>query len=165
MANNETGKIRIGQGYDIHVLCENRKLIIGGVDIPYEKGLLGHSDADVLIHAIIDSLFGAAGLRDIGFHFPDSDANYKNANSINLLKQTKEILEINHYSIINIDSTVICQAPKLSTYIDQMRDNIATALSMDIKNINVKAKTNEECDSTGRGEAVSAMAVSLIYEV
>ena len=164
MADAELMNIRIGEGYDIHVLSENRKLIIGGVDIPYEKGLLGHSDADVLIHAIIDSLFGAAALRDIGFHFPDSDEQYKNVNSINLLKETKDILSKNNFNIINIDSTIICQEPKLSEYIEKMKENISNALNLDINQVNIKAKTNENCDSVGRGEAISAKAVALILK-
>ena len=164
MADTEKANIRIGQGYDIHVLTENRKLIIGGVDIPYEKGLLGHSDADVLTHAIIDSLFGAAALRDIGYHFPDTDEKYKNADSIDLLKNTKKILSNNNFAIENIDSTVICQKPKLSEYIEKMRENISKALEIDINRISIKAKTNENCDSIGRGEAISAMAVSLIIK-
>lgn len=154
--------MRIGQGYDIHVLTENRKLIIGGVEIPYEKGLLGHSDADVLIHAIIDSLFGAAALRDIGFHFPDNDEKYKNISSIDLLSKTKEIISKNNFTIVNIDSTIICQKPKLSEYIEPMRDNISKALDININKVNIKAKTNENCDSVGKGDAISAMAIALI---
>ncbi len=154
--------MRIGLGYDIHKLVKNRDLILGGVKIPYEFGLLGHSDADVLIHAIIDSLFGALALRDIGHHFPDSDPKYKNAISTQLLQKTAQILKEKGFRIINIDSNIICQKPKLSPYIDLMRENLAKTLKLDVENISIKAKTNENLDSMGEGLSISANAIALI---
>ena len=135
--------MRIGTGYDVHKLVENRKLILGGVEIPYEKGLLGHSDADVLVHAIMDALLGAAALGDIGLHFPDNDPVYKGADSLRLARRVSEILAENGYLIENVDSTVIAQAPKLRPYIDQMRRNIADALEIDKDQVSVKATTEE----------------------
>ena len=164
MADALNLNIRIGQGYDIHKLCSGRKLIIGGAYIPYEKGLLGHSDADVLIHAIIDSIFGACALRDIGYHFPDTDEQYKNINSIDLLKKTKEIISKNNFSIINIDSTIVCQKPKLSDYIEIMRKNIADCLEIDIDRVGIKAKTNEELDSVGSNDAIVSYASCLVVK-
>lgn len=157
-------KFRIGHGYDVHKLVENRKLIIGGVDIPYEKGLLGHSDADVLSHAIADSLLGAAGERDIGFHFPDTDPRYLGISSLTLLSEVWNILNERGYHIGNIDCTVIAQAPKLSPYIEEMQRNIAEALHISVKDINIKATTEEKLGFTGRKEGISAHAVSLIEE-
>ena len=154
--------MRIGTGYDVHKLVEGRKLILGGVEIPYEKGLLGHSDADVLVHAIMDALLGAAALGDIGLHFPDSDAAYKGADSLRLARRVSEILAENGYLIENVDSTVIAQAPKLRPYIDQMRRNIADALEIDVASVSVKATTEEHLGFTGRGEGISAQAVALI---
>jgi len=154
--------MRIGTGYDVHRLTENRKLIIGGVTIPYNKGLLGHSDADVLTHAIIDSLIGAAALGDIGRLFPDTDMVYKDIDSLILLKKVFELLKQNNYKIINIDSTIIAQSPKMSPYIDQMRQNIANILQTNINNINIKAKTEEGLGFTGSGEGIAAQAVCLI---
>lgn len=154
--------MRIGIGYDLHRLVHDRKLIIGGVEIPYEKGLLGHSDADVLIHAIIDAILGAAALGDIGKHFPDTDEKYKGANSIELLKYTYELICVNGYKIVNIDSNIIIQSPKMAPYIDLMRKNIADSLKIDISAVSVKAKTNEKVDSVGLGESVAAQAVCLI---
>ncbi len=154
--------MRIGHGYDLHKLTENRKLILGGVDIPYEKGLLGHSDADVLLHAISDALLGAAALGDIGKHFPDTDEKYKGADSILLLKDVCRMLVEKGYSIQNIDSTVIAQAPKLKPYIEQMRKNIAEACNINIDQVNVKATTEEKLGFTGSGEGISAHAVCLI---
>lgn len=154
--------MRIGHGYDVHKLTENRKLILGGVDIPYEKGLLGHSDADVLLHAISDSLLGAAALGDIGKHFPDTDEKYKGADSILLLKEVCKMLDEKGYSIQNIDSTVIAQAPKLKPYIEQMRKNIAEACNISIEQVNVKATTEEKLGFTGSGEGISAHSVCLI---
>ncbi len=154
--------MRIGQGYDLHRLVPDRDLILGGVKIPYEKGLLGHSDADVLVHAIIDSIFGALADGDIGCHFPDSDPEFKGINSVQLLIKTGEILKNKGYKILNIDSTVIAQAPKLAPHTDLMRKNIADALKIDINNVSVKAKTNEGVDSTGKKEAIQAHAVILI---
>lgn len=154
--------IRIGQGYDVHKLVPGRKLILGGVEIEYEKGLLGHSDADVLVHAIMDSLLGAAALGDIGTHFPDNDATYKNADSIMLLKQVCALLDKKDFSVSNIDATVIAQAPKLKPFIFQMRKNISDALNINIDCVNIKATTEEELGFTGRREGISAQCVALI---
>ena len=154
--------MRIGTGYDVHKLVENRKLILGGVEIPYEKGLLGHSDADVLVHAVMDALLGAAALGDIGLHFPDSDPAYKGADSLRLARRVSEILAENGYLIENVDSTVIAQAPKLRPYIDQMRQNIADALEIDVTQVSVKATTEEHLGFTGRGEGISAQAAAPI---
>lgn len=154
--------MRIGQGFDIHKLVEGRKLIIGGVNIPFEKGLLGHSDADVLVHAIIDALLGACALGDIGTHFPDNDDKYKDADSIELLKKTVSLLHENGYEIINIDSTIKTERPKMMPYIPRMRENIANALGTDIKNVSIKAKTNEKTGEVGRGETAEATCVALI---
>ena len=154
--------MRIGTGYDVHRLVEGRKLILGGVDIPYEKGLLGHSDADVLVHAIMDALLGAAALGDIGLHFPDSDPAYEGADSLSLVGHVSRILEDNGWIIENVDSTVIAQAPKLRPYIDQMRTNIARALRIDVTKVSVKATTEEHLGFTGRGEGISAQAAALL---
>ncbi len=154
--------MRIGQGYDLHRLTEGRDLILGGVKIPHTTGLLGHSDADVLCHAIIDAIFGAAAAGDIGRHFPDTDPEYKGADSIKLLALAGEILQNQGYKILNIDSTVIAQAPKLSPYVDFMRKNISDALFLPIDNVSIKAKTNEGVDATGKKEAIQAFAVILI---
>ena len=154
--------MRIGQGYDVHRLCENRELVIGGVHIPYEKGLLGHSDADVLLHAISDALLGAAALGDIGKHFPDTDERYKGADSLKLLSAVAALLKEENYRIINVDATIMAQKPKMSPYIMQMRENIAAALQTDINNISVKATTEEGLGFTGREEGISASAVCLI---
>lgn len=154
--------MRIGTGYDVHRLTTDRKLIIGGVDIPYEKGLLGHSDADVLLHAIMDALLGAAALGDIGKHFPDSDEQYKGISSIKLLKRVGEMLEEHLFLIENIDATVIAQAPKLRPYIESMRGNIADALQIDISQVNVKATTEEGLGFTGNGEGIAVQAVCII---
>ncbi len=154
--------IRIGHGYDVHAFAENRKCIIGGVTIPYEKGLLGHSDADVLLHAISDSLLGAAALGDIGKHFPDTDPEFKGADSLVLLEKVNELLVQNGYKVVNVDSTVIAQAPKLAPYIVDMRENIAKALKMDIDLVSVKATTEEKMGFTGRKEGISAHSVCLI---
>ena len=158
-------KIRIGHGYDVHKLVEGRRLILGGVDIPYEKGLLGHSDADVLLHAISDSLLGAAALGDIGKHFPDTDAAYKNADSLVLLKRVTELLLSAGYRASNVDATVIAQAPKLAMHIEQMRKNIASALGTELCDISVKATTEERLGFTGRGEGISAHAVCIIEKI
>lgn len=154
--------IRIGHGYDVHKLVSNRRLILGGVDIPYEKGLLGHSDADVLLHAISDALLGAAALGDIGKHFPDTDVAYKNADSALLLAKVGDILKNAGYKPSNIDATVIAQAPKLAPHIEQMRENIAKALSVDVSAVSVKATTEEKLGFTGSGEGISAHAVCII---
>ena len=157
--------MRVGMGYDVHRLVEGRKLIIGGVDIPYEKGLLGHSDADVLLHAVMDALLGAAALGDIGQHFPDSDERYKGISSIALLKEVGKILQENGYMIENIDSTVIAQRPKLLPYRPQMAENIAAALGIEKEQVSVKATTEEGLGFTGTGEGISAQAIALLSSV
>lgn len=154
--------MRIGIGYDVHALTKNRKLIIGGVHIPYEKGLQGHSDADVLIHAIIDSLLGAMGKGDIGKLFPDSDMQYKNIDSRVLLKKVCEIMKDNNYFVINIDAVIIAQAPKMLPYIDLMKKNISDDLKTDISNINIKATTTEYLGFEGKGEGMAAQCVCLL---
>jgi len=154
--------IRIGTGYDVHRLTENRKLILGGVEIEYEKGLLGHSDADVLVHAIMDALLGAAAMGDIGKLFPDSDNSYKDADSIELLKKVKNVLSDSGYLVSNIDSTIVAQRPKLRPYIDDMRKNIATALSVDLDSVSIKATTTEKLGFEGEGLGISAQAVCII---
>ena len=154
--------MRIGTGYDVHKLVEGRKLIIGGVEIPYEKGLLGHSDADVLVHAVMDALLGAAALGDIGKHFPDSDPKYKGADSLMLMREVRRILDENGFEVGNVDATIIAQAPKMSPHIDTMRRNIADALGLDVSQVSVKATTEERLGFTGRGEGISAQAVALI---
>ena len=165
---NSYGKeilMRIGQGYDVHCLVEGRKLILGGVEIPYEKGLLGHSDADVLLHAVMDALLGAAALGDIGQHFPDSDERYKGISSVKLLKEVGKILQENGYLIENIDSTVIAQRPKLLPYRPQMAKNIADALGIEPDQVSVKATTEEGLGFTGTGEGISAQAIALLSSV
>lgn len=157
--------MRIGMGYDVHRLVEDRKLILGGVDIPYEKGLLGHSDADVLVHAIMDALLGAAALGDIGKHFPDTDIKYKGADSMQLLSRVKHLIEENLFFVGNIDATIIAQQPKLAPYIDQMRDNIAKVLEVDINRVNIKATTEEKLGFTGQGLGISAQAVCLLETI
>lgn len=154
--------MRIGMGYDVHKLVPDRKLIMGGVDIPYEKGLLGHSDADVLLHAIMDALLGAAALGDIGKHFPDTDPAYKGISSIKLLEKVGELLEDNFFLIENIDATIIAQAPKMRPHIDTMRMNIANALKIMVDQVNVKATTEEGLGFTGSGEGISAQAICLL---
>lgn len=157
--------MRVGMGYDVHRLVPERDLIIGGVKIPYEKGLLGHSDADVLLHAIMDALLGAAALGDIGKRFPDNDPAYKGADSLMLLGRVGEILSEEGYVIENIDSTIIAQKPKMAPHIEQMRKNIADTLGLDISRVNVKATTEEGLGFTGTGEGISAQAVALIMSV
>lgn len=154
--------MRIGIGYDVHRLAEGRKLIVGGVEISYEKGLLGHSDADVLLHAIMDALLGAAALGDIGKHFPDTDPAYKGISSIKLLKHVGELLEENLFLIENIDATIIAQAPKMRPHIDAMRQNIADALGIELSQVNVKATTEEGLGFTGSGEGISSQAICLL---
>lgn len=154
--------MRIGMGYDVHRLVPDRKLIIGGVDIPYELGLLGHSDADVLLHAISDALLGAAALGDIGKHFPDTDPKYKGADSLKLLSEVGRLLEENYYLIENIDATIIAQAPKMRPHIDTMRGNIADALGIDISQVSVKATTEEGLGFTGEGKGISAQAICML---
>ncbi|MES2413725.1 MAG: 2-C-methyl-D-erythritol 2,4-cyclodiphosphate synthase [Pseudomonadota bacterium] len=155
---------RIGEGWDTHALVPGRKLIIGGVDIPHSTGLLGHSDADLLVHAIIDALLGAAGLGDIGSHFPDTDARFKGSDSMALLTETGRMLAERGLRIGNIDSTVVAQAPKLAPHIPAMRERIAAALSLDISRINVKAKTAEKLGPVGQGLGMEARAVALIFQ-
>ena len=155
--------MRIGMGYDVHKLVEERNLILGGVKIPYELGLLGHSDADVLLHAIIDSLLGAASLGDIWKHFPDTDSKYKGISSIELLKHVGNLLTKHNYKIGNIDATIIAQKPKMAPHIPKMRENIASALNISIDQINVKATTEEGLGFTGEGLGIAAHAVALIY--
>lgn len=155
-------KMRVGMGYDVHRLVEDRKLIIGGVEIPYEKGLLGHSDADVLLHAIMDALLGAAALGDIGKHFPDNDDRYKGISSLELLRQVGKLLDEKNYVIENIDATIIAQKPKMRLYIDEMRKNIADTLKLDIDRVNVKATTEEGLGFTGKKEGISAQAICCI---
>ena len=157
--------MRIGHGYDVHRLTEGRKLILGGVDIPYEKGLDGHSDADVLVHAIMDAMLGALALGDIGKHFPDTDPAYKGADSIELLRHVGGIIAKQGYKVGNIDSTVCAQRPKLSPHIEAMRKNIADALGIDISQVSVKATTEEKLGFTGEGKGMSATAVCLLFKV
>ena len=156
--------MRIGHGYDVHRLVEGRDLILGGVKIEYELGLLGHSDADVLLHAVSDALLGAAGLRDIGYHFPDTDPQYKGADSRVLLRAVKEKLDAAGYRISNVDVTMIAQRPKLKPFIPQMTENIASDLGLDISRVNVKATTEEHLGFTGSGEGMSCHAVCLLEE-
>ncbi len=157
--------MRVGLGYDVHKLVEGRKLILGGVEIPYEKGLLGHSDADVLVHAIMDALLGAAGLGDIGRHFPDTDPKYKGADSMVLLKEVKGLLEKKLLFVGNIDATVIAQRPKLAPYIDDMRKNIAGVLEVPEDCVNIKATTEEGLGFTGSGEGMSAQAICALETI
>ncbi|MBO5322947.1 MAG: 2-C-methyl-D-erythritol 2,4-cyclodiphosphate synthase [Oscillospiraceae bacterium] len=156
--------MRIGHGYDVHRLAEGRKLILGGVEIEYPLGLLGHSDADVLLHAVSDALLGAAGLRDIGYHFPDTDPNFKDANSLELLKIVGQKVAAAGYRISNIDVTMIAQAPKLKHHIEAMQSNIAGALNLDVSRVNVKATTEEKMGFTGSGEGMACHAVCLLDE-
>ena len=156
--------MRIGHGYDVHRLVPDRELVLGGVHIPYEMGLLGHSDADVLLHAVMDALLGAAGLRDIGYHFPDTDPRYKGADSMELLRRVGEMLRQAGYGVGNIDVTMIAQKPKLKDYIPQMARNIAAALDTDVSRVNVKATTEEHPGFTGAGEGMSCHAVCLLTE-
>lgn len=154
--------MRIGLGYDVHKLVEGRKLILGGVDIPYEKGLLGHSDADVLLHAISDALLGATAMGDIGLLFPDTDNKFKNADSLELLKEVIKQISLKGYKIENIDSTIVAQKPRMREYIDKMRKNIADACNIPFDCVSVKATTEEELGFTGKGEGISAKAIVLI---
>jgi 2-C-methyl-D-erythritol 2,4-cyclodiphosphate synthase len=156
--------IRIGIGYDVHPLVKGRRLVIGGVEVPFEKGLAGHSDADVLIHAVMDALFGAAGLKDIGCHFPDSDASYKDISSLLLLQRTNQIIKAKGWQIVNIDSTIIAQRPKLAPYNDQMRQNMAQTLGLSTEQVGIKATTSEGLGFAGRGEGIAAYAVALLEQ-
>lgn len=152
--------MRVGIGYDVHKLTEGRDMIIGGVNIPYEKGLLGHSDADVLLHAIMDALLGAAALGDIGKHFPDTDMRYKGISSLELLKHTAKLLEDRLFVVGNIDATIIAQKPKMRPYIDTMRKNVADTLGISLDQVNIKATTEEGLGFTGHGEGISAQAIA-----
>ena len=154
--------IKVGQGFDVHQLVSGRKCIIGGVEIPFHKGLDGHSDADVLLHAIADAILGAAGLGDIGQHFPNTDPSIKDIDSRDILKKVILLIQEKKYSIINIDATVICELPKLAPFIDRMKNNIALDCRLDIKAVNVKATTTETLGFTGRGEGITAQAICLI---
>ncbi len=156
--------MRIGTGYDVHRLAPGRTLILGGVEIEYEQGLLGHSDADVLLHAIMDAMLGAAAMGDIGRHFPDTDPAYKGASSIYLLKCVRKMIEKEGYRIGNVDATIIAQRPKMRPYIEKMRNNIAEALAVEVSRINVKATTEEGLGFTGEGEGISSQAVCLLEE-
>ena len=157
--------MRIGTGYDVHRLVKDRALIMGGVVIPYEKGLLGHSDADVLLHAIMDALLGAAALGDIGKHFPDSNEQYKGVSSLELLKAVKQMLDEELFIVENIDATIIAQKPKMAPYLQEMRTNIAEVLQIDISQVNVKATTEEGLGFTGSGEGIASQAVCLLESV
>lgn len=154
--------MRIGHGYDVHKLVEDRLLILGGEQIAYKKGLLGHSDADVLLHAIMDALLGAAAMHDIGYHFPDTDERFKDADSMMLLREVVKMLKDKGYKIVNIDATVIAQAPKLKSYIENMRENISYTCRIDVDQVNIKATTEENLGFTGAGEGIAAHAVCLI---
>ena len=156
---------RIGQSIDIHQLVEGRDLIIGGVQIPYEKGLLGHSDADVLLHAIMDALLGAAALGDIGKHFPDTDSKYKGISSIKLLEYVRELIDDELYVVGNIDATIIAQRPKMAPYIEQMKKNVADALAIEVSQVNIKATTEEGLGFTGSGEGISAQAIASLETI
>ncbi len=157
--------MRIGTGYDVHRIVENRKLILGGVEIPYERGLLGHSDADVLLHAVMDALLGAAALGDIGKHFPDTDDRYKGISSLKLLKCVGDLLAQNGYIVENIDATIIAERPKMRPYIDTMRENIAATLSIDVSQVNVKATSEEGLGFTGAGDGMGAQAACILSSV
>ena len=154
--------MRIGQGFDVHALVPGRKLIIGGVDIPFERGLLGHSDADVLLHAVTDALLGAAGLGDIGRHFPDSDARFKDADSRQLLRETARLVGEAGYRTVNVDATVIARAPRMAPHVAAMAANIAADIGIEAGCVNIKAKTTESLGFTGRGEGIAAQAIALI---
>lgn len=154
--------MRIGMGYDVHRLVEGRKLVLGGVTIPFEKGLLGHSDADVLIHAVCDALLGAAGLGDIGLHFPDSDPKWKDMSSLKILSRTYELVNHKGFKIINLDSTILAEAPKISPYKETMEKNIARAIEIEPEDVNVKGTTFETLGMIGRGEGIAAICVALI---
>ncbi len=154
--------MRIGHGYDVHRLVEGRRLILGGVDIPWERGLLGHSDADVLTHAVMDALLGAAGLGDIGQHFPDTDPDYAGADSLRLLAHVTALLKERGFTVGNVDATILAQRPKLAPHIPQMRDNLARVMGVDVSQVNVKATTEESLGFTGSGEGMAAHAVALI---
>lgn len=156
--------MRVGMGYDVHRLVEDRPLILGGVNIPYEKGLLGHSDADCLVHAIMDSLLGAAAMGDIGKHFPDTDPEFKGADSMLLLEKVKRKIQAEHYKVGNIDATIIAQMPKMAPHIQKMRENIAGRLEIDINQVNIKATTEEGLGFTGAGQGIACHSIALLME-
>lgn len=156
--------MRIGIGFDVHRLVEGKRLILGGVDIPFNKGLLGHSDGDVLCHALVDALLGAAGLKDIGFHFPDTDHKLKNISSLLILKEGRRLIQEKGFTIHNVDTTIVLQAPKVQDYIDKMKENLAEVLGIDKSFIGIKAKTTEGLGFTGQGEGVAGFAVALLIE-
>lgn len=156
--------MRVGMGYDVHKLAENRKLIIGGMDIPHEKGLLGHSDADVLLHAIMDAMLGAAALGDIGKHFPDTEEAYRGADSRRLLREVKKLIEAEGYQVGNLDATIVAQAPKMRPFIAQMEENIAEDLQIEKSRINVKATTEEGLGFTGSREGISSFAICMLVD-
>ena len=156
--------MRVGLGYDVHRLVRGRRLVLGGVDLPFDKGLRGHSDADVLVHAICDALLGAAGAGDIGHHFPDTDPRYKDVASIDLLKQVNQLIASDGWQVANVDATVMAEAPKMAPYRQRMQGNIAEALGVDPARINLKATTTESLGSIGRGEAIAAMCVALLNQ-
>ena len=157
--------MRIGQGYDVHKLTDGRDLILGGVKVPYEKGLLGHSDADVLVHAVMDALLGAAALGDIGEHFPDTDPAYKGISSVKLLTHVMELLRQHHFAVGNVDAVIIAQKPKMAPHIPQMRKNLVQAMGVEEDRINIKATTEEGLGFTGRGEGIASQAICLLEEV
>ena len=157
--------MRVGMGYDVHKLVEGRRLVLGGVEIPYEKGLLGHSDADVLVHAVMDALLGAAAIGDIGKHFPDTDPAYEGADSMKLLEEVRKLLDEHNFMIGNVDATVIAQRPKLAPYIEMMRENIAARLLIDKNQVNVKATTEEGLGFTGQGQGISSQAICLLETI
>ena len=157
--------MRIGMGYDVHRLVEGRKLILGGVEIPYEKGLLGHSDADVLLHAIMDALLGAAALGDIGKHFPDTDPEYEGASSIRLMEHVAQLIRGKGYRVENVDATIIAQRPKMAPHIEEMRENTAKALGIDADQVNIKATTEEGLGFTGTGEGISSQAAACLERI
>jgi 2-C-methyl-D-erythritol 2,4-cyclodiphosphate synthase len=156
--------MRIGQGFDIHALVPGRKLVIGGVEVPYERGLAGHSDADVLLHAICDALLGAAGQGDIGAHFPDTDARFRGIDSRKLLRHVAELISSQALRVVNIDATIIAQAPRMGPHISRMQENIAADLGIDVTFVNVKAKTAEHLGALGRGEGIAVQAIALLTE-
>jgi 2-C-methyl-D-erythritol 2,4-cyclodiphosphate synthase len=157
--------MRIGQGFDVHQSVEGRRLILGGVAVPYDRGLLGHSDADVLVHAIMDALLGAIGAGDIGGHFPDDDPRFKDADSLKLLEHVLELVKAAGWAVVNLDATIIAQRPKLAGYIPAMRENLSKAVNISFEQVNVKATTTEGLGFTGRGEGIAAMAVVLLEQI
>lgn len=156
---------RIGNGYDVHRLCEGRRLILGGVEIPFEKGLLGHSDADVLVHSIMDALLGACALGDIGKHFPDNDQSFKDADSLALLEKVSQLIKEKGYQTVNVDAIIVAQRPKVAPFIEKMRENIANTLGLNIDFVSVKATTEEKLGFTGEGLGISSYSVALVESI